>query len=149
MKKLISVILLSACITGSAFAGAHNGDRQGGHRGEGPMPLHKLAKVLDLSDSQIEQFKLLKQESKDLRVQGKRENSVMSKATELDPNANDYLDSLNALADQRAAQARERFLSMAEQRIKMREILTPEQLVKLNSLQEKREKRQRHGQAES
>ncbi|MDP5029165.1 Spy/CpxP family protein refolding chaperone [Paraglaciecola sp.] len=151
MKKFISVILLSACVASSAFAKEH-GDRNRDHRGDGPMPLHKLVKVLDLSEAQIEQFKLLKQESKEGRSQKNRDDSVMMKLADLDPNANDYADSLSQLADARAEQARARFLVMAERRAKMQEILTPEQLDKLKLMQEKREKRgkkQKERQSES
>lgn len=139
MKKLIAVILFSACIAGSASAGEH----RGGHRGEGALPLHKLAKVLDLSEQQIEQFKLLKEDFKETRPQWDKEDSVKNKLAKLDPYANDYTESLNELADLSAQQARERFLSMAEKRAKMREILNPEQLEKLESLHEIREKRQK------
>jgi periplasmic protein CpxP/Spy len=140
MKKLLSVILLSASIATTAMAGEHKGDAKDGHRGDGPLPLHKLAKVLDLSETQIEQFKLLKQESQGNHPKWERENSIMDKLAQLDPNANDYTESLNELADLSAEKARERFLMMAEKRAKMREILNPEQLEKLESLQEMREK---------
>lgn len=141
MKKLLSVVLLSACIVGSAAAGGHHEDKQRRHGGDGMFPIHKLSRVLELSDEQIEQFKLLKEESKEARLQKNRDDSPMKKLADLDPNAANYVENLSLLADSSAAQARERFLDMAEKHAKIQAILSPEQIAKLKIFREKRKGR--------
>lgn len=137
MKKLITGILLSVCIAGTAFAGGH---RSEGHKGQGFFPLHKMVKVLDLSDAQKEQFKALKDEMKASRPEKGSDMSITAQLAQLDPSDSNYEQSLNALADQRAERARAQFLKMADMRIKIKQILTPEQLEKFTAMADKRRK---------
>ncbi|MFQ3197691.1 MAG: protein CpxP [Paraglaciecola sp.] len=138
MKKLITGVLLSVCIAGSAFAGGHH---SGEYKGHDPFPSHKMVRVLDLSDAQKAQFKALKEEIKANRGQRSNVTSGKTQLAQLDPSDANYEQALNTMADQRAEGAREQFLQMAEMRIMIKQILTAQQLEKFNAMAEKRGKR--------
>jgi len=146
MKKLMTGVLLSACIATTAYAGGkHSND----HRGPAFFPIHKMAKVLDLTDAQQEELKALKSELRaDMKANRPEKGSQMSMKAQLaalDPADANYQAELNKLADLRAEKAKARFLKMAEVRAKVSEILTDEQLEKFESMKEKRGKRGERG----
>tara|TARA_R110001606_G_C14951474_1_gene600611 strand:- start:3 stop:431 length:429 start_codon:yes stop_codon:yes gene_type:complete len=138
MKKLIAGVLLSACIAGSALAGGQHSD---GHKGQGFLPIHKMVKVLDLSDEQASQLKALKAEMKANRPEKGSGTSMKAQLAQLDSSDENYEQKLNELADLRAERAKAQFLKAADMRMKINQILTPEQLEKFNALKEKRSKR--------
>ncbi|GAC31029.1 Spy/CpxP family protein refolding chaperone [Paraglaciecola polaris] len=138
MRKLITGVLLSACIAGSAFAG---GQHSGGHKGQSFFPVHKMVKVLDLSDEQAAQIKALKAEMKANRPEKDNATSIRAQLAQLDSSDANYEQALNELADLRAQRAKEQFLNAADMRLKISQILTPEQLEKFNAMAEKRAKR--------
>ncbi|ABG40817.1 protein of unknown function, Spy-related protein [Paraglaciecola sp. T6c] len=138
MKKLITGVLLSACIATTAFAGAKHSD---GHRGQGFLPIHKMARVLDLSDEQKDQLKALKEEMKANRPAKGTQTSLKAQLAALDPSDASYEQELSQLADLSAERAKARVLKMADMRIKVQQILTAEQLEKFNEISEKRAKR--------
>ena len=146
MKKLISAMIVSVSLSATALAGGPDGERFGGPRGEGMPPMHKLAKMLDLSESQKDQFKQLRQAGKAERREHKREDSAFYQLSQLDTQDADYPNKVEQLAAQHAEQARQRFLAMADMREKFASILTAEQLEKFKQLAHKRESR--HGMAE-
>lgn len=141
MKKFISSVLLSACIASSALAGGHDGDKFRPHGPGDFMPLHKLAKVLDLSDEQKAELKALREEMRENRPERNPENSVPYQFKQLDPSASDYQQNVEQLADISAENARERFLKMAEMRVKIEAILSPEQVAKLKILNERKDRK--------
>ncbi len=57
MKKLLTGVLLSACIATTAYAGGKHSDER---RGGSVFPLHKMEKVLALTDEQLEKFDEMK-----------------------------------------------------------------------------------------
>lgn len=141
MKKFISGFLFSACIASTAIAGGHGDDRFKDRGEHDFIPMHKLAKVLDLSDEQKSQFKALREEMKENRPEHNGEDSVREQFKQLDASASDYQANVNELADKVAEKAKERFLDMANMRVKMEAILTPEQIEKLKTLKDKAGKR--------
>ena len=138
MKKLITGVLLSACIATTAYAGGMHSDER---RGEGFFPIHKMVKVLELTDEQKAQFKALKEELKAEREvkksQMRGDDSGRIKLAGLNPDDADYQEKLNALAEQKAERAKARFLKMAEVREKISDILTEEQLEKFDEMAQK------------
>ena len=142
MKKLITGVLLSACIATTAYAGGKHSDER---RGEGFFPIHKMVKVLELTDEQKAQFKALKEELKAEREvkksQMRGDDSGRIKLAGLNPDDADYQEKLNALAEQKAERAKARFLKMAEVREKISDILTDEQLEKVDEMAQKQGKR--------
>jgi len=144
MKKLITGVLLSACIATTAYAGGKHSDER---RGEGFFPIHKMVKVLELTDEQKAQFKALKEELKAEREvkksQMRGDDSGRIKLAGLNPDDADYQEKLNALAEQKAERAKARFLKMAEVREKISDILTDEQLEKFDEMAQKQGKRRK------
>lgn len=146
MKKLITGVLLSACVAATAYAGGKNSDER---RGGDFLPLHKMERVLDLTDEQIAQFEALKDELKaerqakraEMGEEGKRRK--MNALAGLNPDDADYQEKVNAIAEQKAEKVKERFLKRAELRMKVADILTDEQLEKFDKLKKKRGKKQR------
>lgn len=138
MKKLITGVLLSACIATSAFAGGKHSD---GYRGQGFLPIHKMVRVLDLSDAQKDQLKALKKEMKENRPEKGTQTSIKAQLAALDASDANYEQELNQLADLSAERAKARVLKMADMRVKVQQILTAEQLEKFNAMAEKRAKR--------
>ena len=146
MKKLITGVLLSACIATTAYAGGKNSDER---RGGDFLPLHKMERVLDLTDEQIAQFEALKDELKaerqakrsEMGEEGKRKK--MDALAGLNPDDADYQEKVNAIAEQKAEKVKARFLKRAELRMKVADILTDEQLEKFDKLKKKRGKKQR------
>ncbi|MBJ2137866.1 Spy/CpxP family protein refolding chaperone [Paraglaciecola chathamensis] len=138
MKKLITGVLLSACIATTAFAGGKHSD---GHRGQGFLPIHKMVRVLDLSDEQKDQLKALKAEMRADRTEKGSQTSLKAQLAALDASDANYEQDLNELANLSAERAKERVLKMADMRVKVQQILTPEQLEKFNAMAEKRAKR--------
>jgi protein CpxP len=135
MKKLIAGVLLSTCIATAAVAGGKDCDDR---RGEGGFLNHKMVKVLELSDAQKEQFKALKDEMKANRPAKDQMTPIRAQLAQLDTNDTDYNEEINALADEAAERAKSRFLKMAEMRVKISQILTPEQLEKFDEMAEER-----------
>ena len=146
MKKLIAGVLLTTCIATAAVAGGHHSKD---HRGAGFMPIQKMVKVLDLTEAQQEQLKALKEEMrsemKAKRGERSREDSIKAQLAQLDPSDANYEQDLNELANLQAEKAKARFLKMAEMRVKISQILTPEQLEKLDSIAKKRGERGKRG----
>ena len=146
MKKLITGVLLSACIATTAYAGGKNSDER---RGGDFLPLHKMERVLDLTDEQIAQFEALKDELKaerqakraEMGEEGKRRK--MNVLAGLNPDDADYQEKVNAIAEQKAEKVKARFLKRAELRMKVADILTDEQLEKFDNMKKKRGKKQR------
>lgn len=142
MKKLITGVLLSACIATTAYAGGKHSDDRKGHDF---LPIHKMVRVLDLTEEQQEALKALKVELKTERKANRPakdgHNSVRAQFAALDPTDVNYQQDVNALAELQAEKAKARFLKMADVRVKVSEILTDEQLDKLESMKEKRGKR--------
>jgi len=146
MKKLITGVLLSACIATTAYAGGKHSDER---RGGSVFPLHKMEKVLALTDEQIAQFQTLKEELKaerrakksEMREEGMRKNRNLLAG--LNPDDADYQDKVNAIAEEKAQQVKARFLKRAEIRAKAADILTDEQLEKFDEMKGKRGKKQR------
>jgi protein CpxP len=132
-------MVLSACLVGTAFAGGH---KSGEHRGQDFFPSHKMAKVLELSDAQKEQFKALKEEMKANRPEKGGDKPIKAQLAQLDQNDSNYEQSLNELAEMHADRAKSQFLKMADMRIKIKQILTAEQLEKFNAMAKKRNKGQ-------
>lgn len=147
MKKLITGVLLSACIATTAYAGGKNSDER---RGGDFLPLHKMERVLDLTEEQKVQFQALKEELKaereakrtEMGEEGKRRK--VNALAGLNPDDPDYQAKVEAIADQKAEKAKARFLKRAELRMKVAEILTDEQLEKFDNMRKKRGKKQRH-----
>ncbi|MAD14873.1 MAG: repressor CpxP [Alteromonadaceae bacterium] len=138
MKTLITGVLLSACIATTAFAGGKHSDS---HRGQGFLPIHKMVRVLDLSDEQKDQLKALKEEMKANRPEKGTQTSIKTQLAALNASDANYEQELNQLADLSAERAKTRVLKMADMRVKVQQILTAEQLEKFNEMTEKRAKR--------
>ncbi|MGY0623672.1 MAG: Spy/CpxP family protein refolding chaperone, partial [Paraglaciecola chathamensis] len=111
MKKLITGVLLSACIATTAFAGGKHSD---GHRGQGFLPIHKMVRVLDLSDEQKDQLKALKAEMRADRPEKGSQTSLKAQLAALDASDANYEQDLNELANLSAERAKERVLKMAD-----------------------------------
>lgn len=145
MKKLITGVLLSACIATTAYAGGKNSDER---RGGDFLPLHKMERVLDLTEEQKVQFQALKEELKaereakrtEMGEEGKRRK--VNALAGLNPDDPDYQAKVEAIAGQKAEKAKARFLKRAEIRMKVAEILTDEQLEKFDNMKKKRGKKQ-------
>ena len=147
MKKLITGVLLSACIATTAYAGGKNSDER---RGGDFLPLHKMERVLDLTEEQKVQFQALKEELKaereakraEMGEEGKRRK--VNALAGLNPDDADYQEKVNTIAEQKAEKVKARFLKRAELRMKVADILTDEQLEKFDNMKKKRGKKQRH-----
>lgn len=142
MKKLITGVLLSACIATTAYAGGKHSDD---HKGQGFFPIHKMVRVLDLTEEQQEALKALKVELKAERRADRSakegHTSIRAQFEALNPTDANYQQDVNELAELQAEKAKARFLRMADVRVKISEILTDEQLDKFESMKEKRSKR--------
>jgi protein CpxP len=142
MKKLITGVLLSACIATTAYAG---GKQSQDHKGQGFFPIHKMVKILDLTEDQEDQLKALKEEMRADRPEKGTRTSIRAQLAALSTSDENYQQELNALADLSAERAKERVLKMADMRAKVQHILTAEQLEKFNAMAEKRgERRAKH-----
>jgi protein CpxP len=97
--------------------------------------------VLDLSDEQKDQLKVLKEEMKANRPEKGTQTSIKAQLAALDASDANYEQELNQLADLSAERAKARVLKMADMRVKVQQILTAEQLEKFNEMAEKRAKR--------
>jgi protein CpxP len=145
MKKLITGVLLSACIATTAYAGGKHSDERKGHDF---FPIHKMVRVLDLTEDQQEALKALKDELKAER-RATREakegsTSIRAQFAALNPNDANYEQEVNELAELQAEKAKARFLQMADVRVKISEILTDEQIEKFEAMKDKRSKRGGH-----
>ncbi len=141
MNKLLAGIVLSTFIA----TAAHAGDKEREYHKKGNfMPMHKIERVLDLTDEQKTKLQALKEEIKAERRSNREEGKGRGRdehtklMRDLNPNDPDYQEKVNAMANEKAEKAKSRFLKHAEIQMKVAEILTEEQMDKLEKMKSKR-----------
>ncbi|SMF22460.1 protein CpxP [Alteromonadaceae bacterium Bs31] len=145
MKKLFpTAVLASILLSATASAGPWGQGGCGGKFGNPERHLAKMEKMLDLTAEQKAEIQALFEEKAAARPEAKPRFG--KQIAELDANASDYEQQLDALADGAAELARQRVLQRAETHQRMTEILTEEQMSEWQAFRaEKREKRQGKG----
>ncbi len=138
MNKILPALLITSLLATSGTALAQTKDYHHGHKYGGHMGLHRIEKVVELSEEQ-------KTALKDLRhdVKADRPERTHRRLSGLDPTAPDYQQQVEAIADAAAEQARKRVLQQGEMHQRVNAILTDEQKEKLRA--NKQEMMEKHG----
>lgn len=143
MQKILLMTMMMLGISGMAFAGGPHHDEcmkgKGYHHGKHEKMLERH---LDLSEEQKASIQQIREEYRtQMKNQkgdrGPRHGGFM----ELDPQAPNYQEQVQALAKQRAEAVEQKILLNAEKHAKIHAVLTEEQREELKSLHEKRKEK--------
>lgn len=156
MKKILITLLATSALGLGSYAYAHNnnatrpnGDMASweGHPQEHGTHKHnpkhakkhfkRMSQALDLSYDQVEAIKALHEQAKADRPERERDVRIHH----LNPNAEDYYETVAAIAAKRAADVENAILKRAELHASMFAILTPEQQQKALTLAAERKTR--------
>lgn len=138
---LASTVGITQVANASGFSGDCERSEHRGKKHHDGKRLERLAKKLDLSDVQQTQMKALFEQQKASREGKSDERKAIHQALrDLDVNAADFDTKLAAVKEKAKLQAVSRIDSKVFMKQKMSEILTAEQLVKLQEMQDKRSK---------
>lgn len=134
MKKvLLSVVAVSSLIV-AVFAFADKPQHCGHEGHDGGGIVSKLERIVDLSDEQRTQLEALQIEKPRHGKRGHLHQALM----DIDPNATDYDEQVNALANKAAERASARVQHMAKMHTDIRAILTEEQVAKIKAFHEEK-----------
>ncbi|MDX8391735.1 MAG: Spy/CpxP family protein refolding chaperone [Mariprofundaceae bacterium] len=128
---VMSIAVLALANPALAFSGGHADGHGGGHG--------KMAKALDLSETQAAQFKQLHRKAKP-KMQQLRERIHENREAmyKLDPASDGYMLQVNRLALDRASLVEQKMKAHARLRADVAAILTPKQRAKAKEMHEKR-----------
>lgn len=136
---LLSAPLLVAGLTaGIALADSGERDCKGKRHGDrSEHMIERMSKKLDLNEQQQQQLKEGFEEKRELMSDGREAmKQLHEKIRNLDPSAASFDSDLAALKGQAATLASERVENMVKSRQQLAEILTSEQLAKLDEIRE-------------
>lgn len=128
MNRLIPALAISTLLAASGGAVAQSKDYHQGFKHSGHMGLHRIEKVVELTDEQKTALNELRQ-----TMQAERPDRLHIRLYDLDPTAADYQEQVNERADAAAEQARQRVLRHGEMHKRVQAILTDEQKVELKA----------------
>ncbi len=130
MKWLFAGLLgLSVALGASSVSVAH-GKRD---------PVERMIKHLSLDETQQASVRqILEQRADQRQTMREQRKTLMRKAQALDPNARDYATQSQTLADEAAQLAREKVLTILQVKAELAQVLTPEQMQKMQELVAKR-----------
>lgn len=122
MKRMIPALIISSLLAASGGAmaqskGYHQGFKHGGHMG-----LHRLEKVVELTEEQKTALADLREE-----MQIDRPDRMNTRLYDLDTTAADYQEQVNKRAEAAAEHARQRVLRHGEVHQRVQAILTEDQ----------------------
>jgi len=128
-RSALAIALALTLMTGAAVAQGPFGHKGGGHH----SPIDRMIEKLELTDEQAMQMEALM----DSRI-NQRDSKFQSRSQIHELIDQGYLDQA---ADQAADAARERVYEMAKFKSSLEQILTPEQLAKMEKAKLRRQKR--------
>ena len=129
MNRMIPTLIVTTLLTVSSAATlAQSRDYHHGFKHGGAMGLHRVEKMVELTDEQKTALQELRQE-----FQADRPERLHTRLSGLDPSAEDYQQQVNELAEAAADQARKRVLQQGEMHQRLQAILTDEQKAELKA----------------
>ncbi|MGB0662584.1 MAG: Spy/CpxP family protein refolding chaperone [Pontibacterium sp.] len=140
-KSIVAVAVSTALLMGGvnlAQAKPHGfmGMQQGGPK------IERLARALDLTDEQVAQLdEAMSAKGVEMRQIGRAAFSLGEQLNTLDPLAADYQAKVEALKSEASTNAAQMVQMRADQQKILADVLTPEQLTKLQQLKEEKAKR--------
>lgn len=155
MKSKKSLTLIGstlAALTLSAAVSAHQSDRGEGYHRFGGDPeqrqqmmekhserrMEKMKRYLELTDDQVTQLKALFEEHKSGKAEGASPKALHQAMRDLDPTDSDYQNKVNELITSAQKQMAERMQARATMRQQVYQILTPEQRIKMELMEDMR-----------
>lgn len=138
MNRILPALLITSLLTVSGTALAQSKDSHHGHRYGGHMGLHRIEKMVELTEEQKTALMDLRQE-----IKADRPERINTRLSGLDPTAPDYEQRVNEIAEAAAEQARNRVLQQGEIHQRVQAILTDEQKAQLQT--KKQRMMEKHG----
>lgn len=151
-KPLALIGSTLAALTLSAVVSAHQSDRGDGYHRFGGDPeqrqqmmekhserrMEKMKRYLELTDEQVAQLKTLFEEHKPEKAEVTSPKALHQAMQDLDPTASDYQKKVNELITSAQKQMAERMQARAAIRQQVYQLLTPEQRIKMELMEEMR-----------
>ncbi len=136
-KKAILLVVASLALGGSGLAIACGGGGHGKGMHGAEVPHFVLEEMLELTDSQSEQIKAIREE-----VRGERRSfTIDSKGKQgmmdVSPSDPEYIEKMEAIAKEKSEMLADRMLARARVHSQIYALLTPEQQAKMDRLREK------------
>lgn len=132
MNRMISSLVIATLLSASTAAVAQSKDYHPGAKYGGNMGLHRIEKMVELTDEQKAALTDLRQEMK-----ADRPERQQTRLFDLDSTAPDYQQQVNERAEAAAEQARNRVLQQGEMHQRVQAILTEEQKAELQARHQK------------